>query len=84
MFAEKALDLHIAATGAAVTSVAYRGYGTNGLPVNLPNSVAAEKQHFLATYAGHDPGAGLTVRPAPGPAGLRPISRPEYPVVPPG
>jgi hypothetical protein len=42
-----------------VTSVAYRGYGTNGLPPNLPGSVAADKQHALATYAEFDPGAGL-------------------------
>jgi LmbE family N-acetylglucosaminyl deacetylase len=60
LFAEKALAAHVAATGAAVTSIAYRGYGAGGLPPNLDPATAADKRHALASYAAHDPGAGLT------------------------
>ena len=59
LFAERALSIHIAATGDAVACIAYRGYGVNGLPPNLPGPLAANKQQVLSTYADHDPGAGL-------------------------
>jgi LmbE family N-acetylglucosaminyl deacetylase len=59
-FAEKALSAYTSSTtGTSVMWLSYRGPGIAGLPPNLDADTSGDKRRVLATYAVHDPAAGL-------------------------